>query len=187
MILETLTLVLTAAVLLVALLSLRDQRRSSTNQSKQLNGLARDIGSLNEKIEQVDRELEPWEHLAPGVRLNQGHGSNYWFLVQNNAQQAIEVLEITLAYNGKELSGRARPKEGKAWKIDTGSTSQIQVMFNDPPVSTLLWKEPGLPSGNCIDIEVVLVFRLSGIVRTARPKLYVTADLRNSSMTQYGP
>ena len=186
MILETLTLVLTAAVLLVALLTRSDQRISARIESEQLNQLARNICSLGERIVQVQRELEPWEHLVPGVRLTQGNYNNYWFALWNNAPQEIEVLEITLAYNGKELSGRTRPKDGKNWKIDPRSPSQIVVMFDYPPVSTLRLKEPDLPSGQCIEVEVVLVLRISDVVRTARPKLYVTADVHNSCMTQFG-
>lgn len=136
----------------------------------------------------VEQDLEPWEHLVPEVQLTQGNQRHFSFVIYNLGSSAldIEILEIGLAYKGKELARRARPETGKDWKVTARGNSQIDVVFATDPVSTLRWIEPGLPSNNCIEVEITLILIINGLVRASQRKIYVIASMRNSSMTQYG-
>jgi hypothetical protein len=176
------------AALIGAIVGAYLQKRWTPDYSAELSALAQQIAALKKQHETVDQERAETEHLRLNLALEQGYSGNYIVRVENNSNREITVEKIALRKDAVWLCELCKPKTNDgSLQVPANSSRHMDLAPQHNPSSTLQSMKPDLPSGKCIDVELVMDFRVFGRPRQFSKGILVTANYRNDHLTQYSP
>jgi hypothetical protein len=175
------------SALIGAVLGAYLQRRWTPDYSERFAALQEQVAALQKQNETMEQERAEAEHLRLNISLQQGYVRNYIIVVENDSDREIAMEKIGLRRNDVWLCEMCVPKADGGLSVPCHSREQMSLELQNDPTMTLQNMEPELQAGRCIEVELVLDYRLFARPRQFRKKILATADYRNRRMTQFSP
>ena len=176
------------AALIGAIVGAYLQKRWTPDYSAELIALRQQIAALQKQHEALEQERAEIEHLRLNMSLEQGYSGNYIVRVENNSDREITVEKIALRKDEIWLCELCKPRTSDgSLQITANSSRHMDLAPQHDPSSTLQSMKPDLPSGKCIDVELVMDYKVFGRPREFSKGILVTADYRNHHLTQFSP
>jgi hypothetical protein len=163
------------------------QRRWTPDYSKKLDDLQEQVAALEVQKERMEQERAEAEQLRLNMSLRHGYVRNYVVLFENDSDREITIEKVGLRRDDVWLCEMCVPKVESGLMVGPRSGKQICFEPQHDPTMTLQNMEPELQPGRCIEVELVLDYRLFGRPRQFRKKILATADYRNRTLTQFSP
>lgn len=163
------------------------QRRWTPDYSGELAALRGQVAALQKQGETLEQQHAEAEHLRLDMSLQEGYSRNYILLVENDSDREITMEKVALRRDQVWLCELCQPKADGGLNVAPHARKQIQLEPQHDPACTLMSMDPELPPGKCIQVELVLDYRVFGRPRRFRKSILVTADLRNRHLTQFSP
>jgi diguanylate cyclase (GGDEF)-like protein len=119
------------------------------------------------------------------MRLTAGHHDQYAAVITNDSDEDVTVEAITLKKDTVYLAEPSKPSASDDWKIPKRSNKTISWKAKKAPVRTLELKEGRRPSGEIVEVDIVLWGRVLGRRRKFAHTILVTVDHDNFNMTEF--
>jgi diguanylate cyclase (GGDEF)-like protein len=119
------------------------------------------------------------------MTLQQSNDRAYGILFENDNDEDVTIEGVALRTGTLFLCRYAKPKEPGDWVVPAHSRKHISGEFASDPIHTLRTKDPHLPAGTVIEIDVVVRARILGRLRTLSHTILATADYGGRRITQF--
>lgn len=122
------------------------------------------------------------------VSILQAYHPNYRLMIENPSDYDLAIESIYLLRGTLKLCPPTRPTNPE--ELTVRAHSKQQILSWTPtigPTSTLRMKEPQLPPGTPIEIDIAVRAKMLDITKTFLHTVMVTVDYTVQSLTQFSP